>query len=703
MWRAFPIFLLLLTGCGTNTPPRLVALGNRDVVVHQTLEIIVSAIDPDGDALSFGIRDKPERATFEPTALGARFTWTPIASDVPPGEIAAVYRVTFSVDDGRGGRDGETILITVHRDAPGEGAPVFVTPSDFVLDLEVSDTLDVPVAVQDDDSAEVTFRLLQGPQGAVLSPIGPKAVELSWTPTQAQIAERTLWFLRISADDGVHPPVEQTITVLLRRKGGSCAGSPPVLAHEALPDQQGPGPYRVEAEILDAESTIRSATLFYSTRANPSPADFRSVPLNRDPGAPDLFAANIPDLELPAGTSATVTYFLCASDDDDPSGDACDHVACLPAGQQRFAFVASVGATSCTEDALEPNDAPGAARPLAPGTPLRALRLCGGNDDWFRVNLAAGEILDATLSFTHANGNLDLEAYAPGGTTRLAQSATSAMGVNEEKVQIQAGAAGAYLLRVFAAAGVANTYDLAASVRAGASCQDDGREPNDTAAQAVTLTPGTYSGLEVCAGNDDWYQVMLRAGDNLDVSIDFTHASGDLDLAVYRPDRSTLLGKSDGVVDGERLSFRVVPETGLYPIRVYGYQNAQNRYTLTIGGGTCLDDNLEENDTRTAARTIAPGTIRTLALCAGDEDWYKVSVTAGQNLRVAIRFRHAAGDLDLRILKPDGTNLAGSFSIDDDEVVDFAGVPVTGTYFIQVFGVGQAQNAYDLEVAVTTP
>lgn len=694
---------LLVLACAQNTPPRLVSLVNHDVAIGSTLDFIVTAVDADGDRLFFDLEGKPERARFEATALGGRFLWTPIASDVPAGIVSRTYPVTFVVSDGRGGRDAETVLITVTRGEPGEGAPIFVTPSDFVLDLSESDTLTVGVAVQDEDSGSVALNLDEGPSGAALTTTGPKSAELTWTPTEAQIAERALHLLRVSADDGDHEPVVQEVTVLLKRKMGTdCPGAAPTLAHDALGDQSSPGPFRIEARIFDADSEVRTANLFWSRRPNPTTADFQSVALTADPQEPDLFAANIPDLGLRAGESATITYFLCATDDDDAAGDTCDHAACLPTSDGRFAFVASVGTSTCSDDTFEPNDTSAAAKMVTSGTPLRALRACGGNDDWFRISLAAGDVLEAVAAFNMANGDLTLEAYGPGGTTRIAQAPPNPGGTSK-RLTADASTAGTYYVRVAAAASVNNTYDLTVTARPRASCADDSSEPNDTAGAATSVAVGTRTGLRVCPANDDWFKIPLRAGDALDASIAFTHTMGDLDLEVYRPDRTTLLGKSDGVADNESLSFRVVPDTGDYFVRVYGYMNAQNGYSLTLAGASCRNDSLEPNDTQMSAREVMAGTTRSLAICPGDDDWLKIALTQGQRLRVTTRFKHAQGDLDLRVFKPDAGNLASSFSLDDDEQIDVASVPATGTYTIRVFSLGGAQNAYDLEVVVGAP
>ena len=693
--------LMLLAGCGGNRTPRIVSLVNREARVGTALELFVTAVDPDGDRLSYGIENKPERASFEATPLGGRFLWTPLASDVPPGESSRTYPITFVVDDGRGGRDAETALITVGRGAPGEGAPVFVTPADYVLDLAMTDTLDVAVRVQDEDSPEVALSLEEGPEGAVLTTRDVKSAELVWQPTEAQVAARALYTIRLRADDGDNEPVVQELTVLLKRKQNpDCPGEAPTVAHTPIGDQQNGGPFVVRARLVDPDGVIRAGTLFWSRRPNPSTADFESVPMRRDGSEADQYAATLPDLGLAAGTSASLTYFICATDDDDMGGDACDHVTCFPSGEGRLAFTATAGA-GCPEDTQEPNDTPTAARSITSGTPLRALRMCGGNDDWFKLTLGVGDVLDAGITLSTASA-VELAAYGPDGTTRLATASGGAT-ATDKRLSIRATSAGVHYLRISAAAGQSATYELSATSRPAAACDDDTLEPNDTAQAAKVLGLGTRTGLKLCAGNDDWFKIALRAGDGLDISTTFVHAMGDLDLEVYRPDGTTLLGKSDGVMDGESLSFRVVPETGDYFIHVYGYMRAQNSYTLTLAGGTCRNDSLEPNDTLASAKVLATGVTRSLALCAGDEDWFKVSATAGQRLAVTARFLHRQGDLDLRIFRPDGSNLASSDSLDDDEQIIVPSLPVSGAYLLRIFSSTRAQNAYDLDVSVTAP
>ena len=96
-----------------NSPPVLSPIGDKEVDEGKLLEFMVFATDPDGDNLTYSASGLPGGATFE----NRRFSWRPGYDD------AGTYDVTFTVDDGRGGRDSEIITIMVN-DIPsleGEG------------------------------------------------------------------------------------------------------------------------------------------------------------------------------------------------------------------------------------------------------------------------------------------------------------------------------------------------------------------------------------------------------------------------------------------------------------------------------------------------------------------------------------------------------------------------------------------------------
>ncbi|MEO8707355.1 MAG: PPC domain-containing protein, partial [Kofleriaceae bacterium] len=99
----------------------------------------------------------------------------------------------------------------------------------------------------------------------------------------------------------------------------------------------------------------------------------------------------------------------------------------------------------------------------------------------------------------------------------------------------------------------------------------DAREPNDTRPTGRPAT-GTVADLQICASDDDWHTVA--AGGT--VTIEFTHANGDLDLEAYDASGAKV-GTSAGTANTEHVT---VPAGG--SARVFGYQGARNSYRLTV-------------------------------------------------------------------------------------------------------------------------
>ena len=116
-----------------NDPPVLERIGDQGVPVGVPLKLELAATDPDEDDLRFRVSGQPPGASFSENT----FQWT------PTGGIGDVHTVTFTVDDGRGGTDTETISVRVvdfrfkfvaHRITTE--APSFVNVLFQVLDLD---------------------------------------------------------------------------------------------------------------------------------------------------------------------------------------------------------------------------------------------------------------------------------------------------------------------------------------------------------------------------------------------------------------------------------------------------------------------------------------------------------------------------------------------------------------------------------------
>jgi len=113
-------------------------------------------------------------------------------------------------------------------------------------------------------------------------------------------------------------------------------------------------------------------------------------------------------------------------------------------------------------------------------------------------------------------------------------------------------------------------------------------------------------------------------------------------------------------------------------------------------GPTCAVDGFEPNESPGTAHAVLPGTIYG-QMCRGDQDWFSVGVAAGRTLIVHANFSHAAGDLDLVVLAPNGVEAGRSESTTDVETVTIAST-VAGNYKIHLYGYAGATNAYSLTI-----
>ena len=114
------------------------------------------------------------------------------------------------------------------------------------------------------------------------------------------------------------------------------------------------------------------------------------------------------------------------------------------------------------------------------------------------------------------------------------------------------------------------------------------------------------------------------------------------------------------------------------------------------GGGSCTDDGFEDNDSRTADATIAADIYTDLWICPGDQDFYSVSLGAG-SLDVTIDGWDAgATDIDLQVLRADGTPLRSSAGIGPSENVALC--VAAGATVIRVYGIAGDSGPYSLLV-----
>jgi hypothetical protein len=121
----------------------------------------------------------------------------------------------------------------------------------------------------------------------------------------------------------------------------------------------------------------------------------------------------------------------------------------------------------------------------------------------------------------------------------------------------------------------------------------------------------------------------------------------------------------------------------------------------------CLDKaNEPNNSAETADPTlpIKPGTneLQDWEICyPGDVDTFKLELVADQKISLTVKFVHTEeGDLEAALVNPKGFVIQSSRSETDDEQISIPKVTTPGTYYLAVYGFGDAVNRYDLVIDV---
>ena len=214
----------------------------------------------------------------------------------------------------------------------------------------------------------------------------------------------------------------------------------------------------------------------------------------------------------------------------------------------------------------------------------------------------------------------------------------------------------------------------------------DDLEPNDARGQATAVEVGTLEST-VC-DNDaaDWFVVEVEAG-TLKIELDFTHASGDLDVQLFQGEAK--IGSSASTADHEVISKRV--SAGRYHVRVFPYSHEAGcqPYTLHVtASGAAPDaggDDFGANHTAADAADLSWGQ-HEAQLCEGEEDWFALTLDESASAQIDVGFTHADGDIDIELYRGE-QRLAVSQSTGDLEKI--ARDLESGTYLLRVYLYGE--------------
>ena len=242
-------------------------------------------------------------------------------------------------------------------------------------------------------------------------------------------------------------------------------------------------------------------------------------------------------------------------------------------------------APSCpTDDIFQPNDDVDTSYALEGPLAFFDAALCeGASEDWYEIYVPAGCTINADITFTDDDGDLDLYLYEPTTLFNVTNYVVRGFSsTDDETLTHDATASGVYKIRVDGWSDSTNTYGFRTEVVCPAhlelSCPaDDMFAPNHSADTAVAISPddvidgilcGERSTFSVSA-HSDFYQVALPDSGNLTMSLFSHHALGDLNLALLDASGNRIQLTDTQQSDREELT-SVFLVQGTYTLEVYG-------------------------------------------------------------------------------------------------------------------------------------
>lgn len=325
-----------------------------------------------------------------------------------------------------------------------------------------------------------------------------------------------------------------------------------------------------------------------------------------------------------------------------------------------------------------------------------------GDSDWFKVSLVAGTTYyfeglgSATLSGTLADPILTLY-----GSTGSPLSTDDDTGIgNNAMIEYKATTTGNYYLGISSYGTGVGTYTVKATA-------DD--YSATTATSGTVLVGGDRSGIVYISGDVDWFKVNLVAGKTYSIDL---HGSGSgggtlvdpLIKGIYNSSGTFISGTGNddfGSGSDSHVSF-LASTSGVYYIAAAGYGSGTGSYRVEL--------NEEVLDTSATTSTIAMGGVfRSKINFAGDTDWVRANLTAGQTYVVELNSDSTSsdplGDPYFRgIYTSAGALVAGTanddYGISYNSRVTFTPT-ASGAYYLAAGGYGEEKGSYELKLLST--
>ena len=175
-WVGVQTYTILVATTPPNRPPIFTSTPQYVATDGQLYQYTAVAVDPDGDPLSFSLREAPAGMTIDPATGLVR--WTPTAAQ------SGVHTVTVLATDPGGARGGQQFSLLVTVNTP----PVIALTPPPPVAATLGAHYYYDVRATDAEQQPVTYSLIQSPTGMAIDDLG----RISWNPVATQLGSHTV-------------------------------------------------------------------------------------------------------------------------------------------------------------------------------------------------------------------------------------------------------------------------------------------------------------------------------------------------------------------------------------------------------------------------------------------------------------------------------------------------------------------------------
>jgi Ca2+-binding RTX toxin-like protein len=342
-----------------------------------------------------------------------------------------------------------------------------------------------------------------------------------------------------------------------------------------------------------------------------------------------------------------------------------------------------------------------------------------GDDDWYRVSLTAGHQYRFDLrGLDSGQGTLEdpLLRLLDGSGLEIDENDDVDFPDNHDSsLTFTASQSGTYFLAAegyqdpdFASTG---TFRLSVADVGGSGASTDTVPADTSTARSVAIGGSLTVTIDV-GGDHDWYRVALEAGRQyrFDLrSVDSGGGTGDRDPYLRLLDGESIeLAVNDDSGDTLNSSIVYVPTlSGTYFLSAEAYGSSTGTFLLSatdLGSSGPADI---PGNTSTASTIVSGGSATGSVEIAGDQDWYRISLTAGREYRFDLQgaptSQGTLADPQLRLLDGAGAQLAVNDNTGSslNSTITFTATQTT-VHFLSAQGVGANTGTYTLRATDLT-